>query len=185
MVNWAIYELPRIYHNKPYEIFEDQVEKVEKLKDFVSGKNPTWCLYLYGEPRCGKTHLVCHLLKYFIENSSYHSARFLTHRSFFQKLQDCFGDNVAMHELLRKHRETDLLIFDDFGAMDETNWKVSATNDLIYDRYDDGRKTIITSNRSLEDYKKDTKNDRVYGRIIEGMVGQWTRSKYLKPTEPS
>ena len=72
------------------------------------------------------------------------------------------------------------MIFDDLGTIADVDWKVEKVNDLIYDRYDDGRKTIITSNKSLHEYKKDTRNDRVYRRLAEGLEIEWSRSEYLK-----
>ena len=180
MRNWAIYDIPKRYIEKEFEIFPDKEEAIKHLEQFLKTPKGPWCLYIYGVPGCGKTHLVCHLLKKFLCLSEFHSARFLTHRSYYQKLQDCFNDNLASHELNLKHRETDLLIFDDLGTIADVDWKVEKVNDLIYDRYDDGRKTIITSNKSLHEYKKDTRNDRVYRRLAEGLEIEWSRSEYLK-----
>lgn len=176
--DWAVYEVPEKYRERPFDTYPDKERAVEFVKHFVEGKESHWCLYLHGEPGCGKTHLAVAALKYYIIKNRYSTALFLTCRSYFSMLQDNFNNPLGMSNLTRKLLECDLIILDDLGVSRGTDWQREKICELIEERYNKNKKTIISTNWDLEKAKQELLDDRLYRRIAEGKVLKIVKSKY-------
>jgi len=180
LTNWAEYGVPEILSNKPYDLYEDKHKIFETLLEFLSPQNSRWCLYLYGEPGCGKTHFACNALKAFIIKNRNKSARFFTSKSYFKYLQEAFNDPIEAGNRDQKLRDCDLVILDDFGTSRGTDWQREKLYDLLEERYDSGKKTIVSSNLSLKETtegKTPLCDDRLYRRLTAGLVVKMLRSK--------
>ncbi len=172
-------ELPEEFIEKPFDIYPDREKTVKYMQDFVSFKMPksNWCTYIYGQPGAGKSALAAASLKSFFLRNKCVSGIFLSTRSYFKKLRDSFGENIAMSNLMDKLENTDLLVFDDFGTGVGSEWELSKISDLLEARFDKKAKTIITSNFDLETLKAKM-DDRLYRRIKEGGIINLKKSEW-------
>jgi DNA replication protein DnaC len=113
-------------------------------------------LFLCGAPGLGKTFLSACIARVVSENG--HSVVYDTVAAIFSKLEDeKFGkgeDAPDTREQARRYRACDLLIIDDLGTEMTTAFTVSALYELINTRLITGKKTVISSNLTLDDLRK-------------------------------
>lgn len=175
--DWTRYGIPSIYADKPYDIYEDKKRLIEICMDFLNDKpldgQKRWCLYVHGAPGCGKTHFACCALKAFVIKNQQHSAQFFSCKVYFTLLQEQFGDTLAAANTQRKLQDLDLIVLDDLGVSRGTDWQREKIYDLLEERFNSGKKTIISSNLSLQQNNEGATpffDDRLYRRIKEGKV---------------
>lgn len=84
------------------------------------------------------------------------------------EIRQAFGANAeySEKELISKYASLPVLILDDLGAEKSTEWSMQTLFLIIDRRYRDMKKTIITSNLSLEEIAEKV-GDRIASRISE------------------
>lgn len=142
-------------------------------------------LSLFGPSGTGKTHLAAALLKARLAHQAHQelpelepletpvreSALFVTVPSLLFEIRATFAgtDATTEKDLVRRHCEAGLLVLDDLGAEKPSEW-VNQTLYLILDRrYAELRKTIVTSNLTLDEIAEKL-GDRLPSRLV-GMGG--------------
>jgi DNA replication protein DnaC len=70
-------------------------------------------------------------------------------------------------EVLERYGKVGLLVLDDFGTQNTSDWAFTMLYMLINRRYDDMSPTIITSNYSLEELADKLEDDRITSRLYE------------------
>lgn len=122
-----------------------------------------WCALLVGTPGNGKTHLAIAAMH-----------RFGLMRSMFWKVPDFLSwlrkmsieEGRNIDDVLRPYREQDfLLVFDDLGVENRTDWAYEQLYRVLDARYDEKLPTIITSNQL-----PDRLDERLLSRFGAGMV---------------
>lgn len=112
---------------------------------WASGTGPAW-LYLHSsEPGLGKTHLAASALATVIREGS--TGRFTKLGPMLRELMSCAMDEKLL--AFRKFSRTRNLVIDEVGAEKASDYTISQLSELIDERYELGRRTIITSNLSL------------------------------------
>ena len=159
--------IPLRFQNSSYENDVPQRIKDITIKQIQDRAG----LYIWGTPGTGKTHMVCALTKFILENG--HDVRFYNTGDFLEKLREEFDGgfkNDDDYEGL--FRETmnfgGVLIFDDIGAEKATDWVRERLYLIINKKYEDMVPIIFTSNCDLEVLSARL-GDRV-GSRIRGMV---------------
>jgi DNA replication protein DnaC len=80
-------------------------------------------------------------------------------------LRESYSKNdTSEGEIISKYTEGSLLVLDDLGAEKSTEWSINILYIIIDRRYRDEKKTIITSNLSLDELA-DKLDDRIASRI--------------------
>ncbi len=127
-------------------------------------------LYLYGGTGRGKTLISCAILN---ELLRFHkiSVRFAKiNRDILRKLRSSFNPNSEIYgeglKIEEELAEVKVLVVDDFGVQQETQWVVSVLYDLIDTRYENNLLTILTSNEPMS-FWKETAGGRIYSRLQE------------------
>lgn len=116
-----------------------------KAQEWASGNGPTW-LYLHStEPGLGKTHLAASALATVIREGS--TGRFTKLGPMLRELMSCPMDEKLA--TFRKFSRTRNLVIDEVGAEKASDYTISQLSELIDERYELGRRTVITSNLSL------------------------------------
>ena len=137
-------------------------------------------LLLYGPRGTGKTHLMAAIMRAMILDQL-HTAREMKRRphpheyprmvsttDLLREIRATFGSHGSESEsgIIERYGRYPVLILDDLGAEQVTDWTLTTLYSVIDLRYRDMRRTFITSNLKLADLSAQT-SDRITSRISE------------------
>lgn len=128
-------------------------------------------LLLYGAPGTGKTFLSFCIANYLIER--YVPVIAISSIGILSRIKETYNSygKEGETEIIRTIKNADLLVLDDLGAENNTEWSKEKIYEIIDFRYRNKKPIIITTNSSLENLEnKLTGSDgiaRTYDRIIE------------------
>ena len=146
------------FKNRTFENFKVDAENKEaytnaKLyaENFSKFKETGEGLYFTGGNGTGKTHLAVAIALYLINKGI--PVICMTSIKLLQEIRRTYDRdrNVSEYELLKAYKEVDLLVIDDLGQENITDWSLMMLYDIINDRYENCLPTIITTNFSDED----------------------------------
>lgn len=136
---------------------------------FLEGSRSS--LYLFGPAGCGKTHLACAILSEAKGQSWMLSCLFISVNDLFHQIKSAFSSGPGQSDdLLKRLQDEDLLVLDDVGASKGTDWEVTTLDQLIDFRYRENKRTIFTSNLTLQELAQRF-DDRMARRIAEWCKG--------------
>ena len=151
-------------------------------KRFLSPKNNTSGLnlesgyYFHGPVGTGKTDLAVSFLKNVILNSEpiyeYEKYRLQDNLGLFisvpvmlLNIRGAFKSETTEEiALIKKYVNPEILVMDDLGTEKTTDWVTQTLYVIINARYEEEKQTIITSNYSLDEIRKNL-NDKIASRI--------------------
>lgn len=140
------------------------------LQNYVDGfpgmmaSNDRYGLLLYGPVGTGKTFYAACVANALLEQG--YTASMTNFTEMVNAIRDRNVDSRwYIEHLMRK----DLLIFDDVGVESGTEFVLEQVTNIIDARYKSGRPLIVTTNISLEEFKKpkDLTYRRMYDRLLE------------------
>lgn len=141
-------------------------------------------LYLYGDTETGKTIYSAFLVLqerknlYLAGNTEPYNILFISFPEMFIDLQNTFNNpDINLKDVLDRFKKADLLVIDDFGMKSMSNWSIEMLYVIINYRYEELKKTIITSNHSLKELAIILKEDTIVSRI-ERMCKISKKKKY-------
>ncbi|MEN6487850.1 MAG: ATP-binding protein, partial [Smithella sp.] len=128
-------------------------------------------LYIEGTNGTGKTHLAAAIGLYLTEQE--YSVVMKTSFDLLDEIKKAFDDQTkSEHQIMRAYRECDLLIIDDLGKEQCTDWSMSILYSIVNDRYESMRPIIITTNFGDEDLIQ-TLTPKGYGsQKIEAIISR-------------
>lgn len=134
---------------------------------------PVKSTYIFGKVETGKTIRAAHMmlaeLKYIYLNQipdAHNKTFFLSFPVFLQQIKQTYSTStVSEREVLEKYNDAYLLVLDDFLTVRPTDWAVDILYYLINYRYEFNKKTIITSNYSLQEAEELLHDQRITSRI--------------------
>jgi DNA replication protein DnaC len=166
---WRSVNLP-VGEPKTFESF--QLVKgiaLQACKDFAEG-NGAPILTLQGDAGRGKSHLAEAILR-----EAFTSTVRLRYEQVSDMLQDMRATFSQRDHALETHmayyRSRDILVLDDLGAERATDWTVDILTSIVDERYRNGKRTVITTNKSY-DQMKDTIGFRLASRIFDIHTGK-------------
>jgi DNA replication protein DnaC len=114
-------------------------------------KSPDGWLVFMGVTGCGKTHLAAAIANYRYQAKQ--PALFTVVPEFLDHLRSTFSpeSKVSYDQLFERVKTAPLLILDDFGEQSTTPWAQEKLYQLINDRYNGKRPTVITARGSLDE----------------------------------
>jgi DNA replication protein DnaC len=121
--------------------WSDAVGYVEQYLKHPSRKG----LLFQGNPGVGKTHLAIGIIRELIERGAV-LCFFCDFAAELQKIRDSMSGEGASLILPRLVYDADVLVLDDFGAQRWSAWVQDQMSNVISNRYNDDRATIITTN---------------------------------------
>jgi DNA replication protein DnaC len=102
-------------------------------------------LYIEGTNGTGKTHLAAAIALQLIHEGIPVVCK--TSIDLLDDIKRAFDDNqVSEYDVLKVYKQVDLLIIDDLGKEQCTDWSMSTLYSILNDRYEDMKPTIITTN---------------------------------------
>lgn len=142
-------EFPNRYFDKTfadYEITADNERAVGYAKWFVL-QRPERGLYMHGGTGTGKTFLAALVAKEFIRRGA--GVVFGDVPALMEGLKRSF-DKGGTEELMRRYTSAELLVLDDMGAGQMTEWNVGVLYQILNLRYNAQRTIVVTSNYAPE-----------------------------------
>lgn len=125
-------------------------------------------IYIYGNPGCGKTHLAACIANQLM-NQGY-QVILASVGSLIQRIKSTFDNSSSSEtteeEIFQGIRTVDLLIIDDIGSENITEFVQEKMFEIINARYITKKPTIFTSNLTFDELLKKISN-RTVDRIIE------------------
>lgn len=110
-------------------------------------------VYLWGKPGVGKTYLAAGMTNYYAKKQI--SCAFIHVPQLIADLKLMFQDSEGMERKLTMLKRVDILVMDDIGGESITSWsRDDILLPLLEARMQHKRKTIFTSNYSLNDLKE-------------------------------
>ena len=133
-------------------------------------------LLLTGKNGRGKTYQACAALRYLAQ---FHRVEFSSTQRILDECQHTFGRPESMLEVGDHFRNIPVLVIDDFGKDDPTDWSLPLIFRVIDGRYSAMRPTIITTNMTADQMlaHMSRKGDRtmaksVVSRLMESTIVQ-------------
>jgi DNA replication protein DnaC len=104
-------------------------------------------LLLVGSVGVGKTHLAVAIIKELMRQKGA-NCLFYDYGHLLKTIQDSFNSSSQITEMnvLRPVMETEVLLFDELGAVRPTDWVQETVSHILNIRYNESRTTIITTN---------------------------------------
>lgn len=105
-------------------------------------------LFLSGGCGTGKTHLAGAIVHTLIRKG--HHAMLMTTNRLLDTLKSAFGDTERTARIKEELATCDLLVLDDIGAEHISDWAKSELFNLLNERYEMNKTTILTTNLSID-----------------------------------
>lgn len=148
------------------------LEMIDVPSDLQTGECQS--TFIYGDIESGKTirasFMMLQEMKYLYLQGDIsgkaESIIFVSFPDLFAEIRETF-DNPKKHEseVMEKYLNAYLLVLDDFLTIRPTEWVMEILYRLINHRYEYMKKTIITSNLSLEELEIKLNDQRITSRI--------------------
>lgn len=143
-------------------------DKASLIRAFGAAKEfaeaPEKWLFLHGPTGVGKTHLAVAIAK--VQSDLGRPVTFWSVSDLLDKLRHTFSNpnEATFYELFDTVRGCDLLILDDFGAQQMTDWALEKLYQIVSHRHDRLMPTVITSQYILWEGADNSSWDRVRGK---------------------
>lgn len=119
------------------------------LKEYPNHKG----LYLHGSFGSGKSYLVTAILVELAKKDVKSTIVFWP--EFLSELKGYFGDDMGYRKIMYQIKNTEILLIDDIGAENVTQWsRDEVLSPILQYRMDNNLKTFFTSNLNIEDLEK-------------------------------
>jgi DNA replication protein DnaC len=153
----------RTFENFKYGHSRDLKEAYDAALDVVSGKIKF--LTLVSEVDRGKTHLAIAICRAWLDLKRV--AKYVFVPLLLKDLKSGFhgeGENSYDYKL-DFYMKVALLVLDDMGVENETNWVVQELETIIDYRYINGLPTVVTTNLSIPKLNAKYKSERITSRL--------------------
>lgn len=123
-------------------------------------------LLIYGNPGNGKTYVSSCIANTLMNNLT--PVIIVSINALLDRIKQTFSSwgKEGEETILRSLSNADLLVIDDLGTEQDTDWSRTKIYNIIDSRYRNGLPLIVTTNISLEDLKEKY-HVRTYDRLIE------------------
>ncbi len=151
-------------HNYTEAIVNSLSSAKQQAQDYAA--NPQGWIVFSGPVGCGKTHLAASIANHRLEQCG-EMAVFLTAPDLLDALRgaiDQRGDN-SFDDYFYRIRTAPLLVLDDLGVENPTNWAKEKLFQLLNHRHADSKPTVITTNTDIGELDL-----RIGSRMAQGAV---------------
>lgn len=104
-------------------------------------------LILTGDVGVGKTHQACAFLNSLLDD---YPVRFASMTKILCEVTATFGNQDSELEVISKYINARVLVIDDLGKGNQTEWSAARIFEIIDGRYDNNKPTIITTQYSAQ-----------------------------------
>ncbi|MGI5824839.1 MAG: ATP-binding protein [Bacillota bacterium] len=166
-------EIPNLNHTVKNSYLSYAANAKKQAEEFVksilnsSNASGIQGLMFQGQVGSGKTHLAAAIANQLISNNK--QILFLVVPDFLDEIRMSYGNYGEFNELnlMNKAKNTEVLILDDLGAHNFSEWTKNKLFSLINHRINSELPMIITTNLDLNELK-DILGERIISRIVAG-----------------
>lgn len=162
---WKDVDIPARYRGWSLDQYPETVQR--QVRDWLNDKE-SWSLYIRGELGTRKSSLAAAILR--LWRSHFPPGRDGLSAGWFLSMRSAarlFRDFEKKDNTLDQCENTRLLVLDDLGATRSTAHIIEQLGFVLADRYENFRKTIITTNLTLKDFAANV-DKRLADRLKEG-----------------
>lgn len=129
-------------------------------------------LYIQGAVGRGKTYAASAIAREFLLSG--YNVVFTTAKGMLESIKATFGGGAPTEGAVSRYAKCDLLVIDDLGKEDATEWSVGTVFSVLNARYEDMRPTVITSNYRLDELPRriGRRGESVTGSAIASRIAQ-------------
>ena len=143
-----------------------QAQAKQKATDYLTAPKGTW-FFIGGQSGAGKTHLCTAICGSLIDGGK--DLFYFKWREESPRLKALINDADRYEKEMKKLSDIPVLYIDDFLKGSVSDADINLAYALLNDRYNTGRRTIISSERSIEDIARI--DEAIAGRIYERAKG--------------
>lgn len=167
--------IPPRFDGKELSGYKPENEKQEKFlkacgeyaANFPKHRADGACMIFCGHTGTGKTHLACAIASTVMKEHGM-GAVYVTISRAIRQVKDTYGKrDVREQDVINGFAVPDLLILDEVGVQHGSDTERNIMFEIINERYEQMKPTILISNLSVEDLRQFT-GDRVLDRMKEG-----------------
>lgn len=167
--------IPPRFDGKELASYQPENEKQEKFlkacgeyaANFPQHRATGACMIFCGLTGTGKTHLACAIASTVMKEHGM-GAVYVTISRAIRQVKDTYGKrDVREQDVINGFAVPDLLILDEVGVQHGSDTERNILFEIINERYEQMKPTILISNLSVEDLRQFT-GDRVLDRMKEG-----------------
>ena len=132
-------------------------------------------LVLQGEVGVGKTTLLECIGHAALERGQ--TVRYLYMPEALEQLRGTFGDTAEqqLYDLIEEWQNASLLLLDDLGVGNTTEWSIAQIGTLVDERYRNNRRLVVATNLGSRDAMADACGLRVADRLFDRGTGKAKR----------
>lgn len=145
------------------------------VRKFPAKSDPKGLL-LWGANGVGKTHLAAAVLRSILEAKLGLDVRYINYQALLRMIKASYDQPFGSTERNAEYdaiEQVDVLLLDDLGSNRVTDWVEDTITDLIAQRYDNSRPTIVTTNYSPVKPREGTEDPLYLG----GRIGERATSR--------
>ncbi|HPB29829.1 MAG TPA: ATP-binding protein [Candidatus Sumerlaeota bacterium] len=170
--------IPPKYRNKSIDTFTAQDRVRKTLRNdalaYVNAFSPRPTdgslmkgLMFMGGVGCGKTHLAIGILHDIIRKG--YTGYYCNVVDLFMKMRDTYRGDVNYDEMdiIDRAVAPDLLVLDDIGAENTSDWSLDRLYNIINRRYENNRPIIVTTNYLNQEELAEQVGRRIVSRLCE------------------
>ncbi len=172
----ARWNIPPLYRRCTFENYQDSPNLVASIREYADEGDS---ILMTGRTGRGKTHMAVAALRHIGEKNS----QYLHATDFLVRLRNAAA-NHGDHALLKSYTDYSVLVLDDFGAEKMSEYSSQMILLLIEARMANLKRTIITTNLSLEQIAE-AFDERIVSRLSAMKVAEFIKGDWRnRPTLP-
>ena len=171
-----LYGIGPKHFNSTLDTFTGYPKVISAARDYLQKQNEN--LLITGSCGSGKTHIAIAMLREMIRGGK-RNLMFRSVPELMLELRNSFDDMSDMNEeeIIGEHTMYHCLVLDDLGAEKFSEYAVQCLYLIIDRRLNLGKRTIITTNLSVEEINE-TVSPRIASRLSEYRVFKFTMDDY-------
>ena len=146
----------------------DQQKALKYVKDsFIKHYPNEKGFLLMGPSGVGKTHLAIGAISELTLEKGI-SCMFKDFFLLLAELRQAYSEGISENEILKPLIKAEVLVIDEMGKGKSSEWEINILDQLISNRYNSSKKTLITTNFPSRDY---TDSNYHKGELLEERIG--------------